>query len=505
MKTRRAWVGALEKIASKTVKKSAMDNEALVIHFTYFGALMLYLDLKETTPKILSFSVVKLDPSMTDQEKRNGFLTFLSTLKTKNYPRTVITWSDGMTFRQLEMPPMPSGDLIKAIEWDLKKKYYYNPEENLIGFSEVMEVEGAEGPEKLFNIFYCEKNTALARLLFLQDLGLEIRSMIPSQAALGSFIGVTEPTPKNDVLVCELDETLVRILVIRGDRNMLVRQVTLGSREFNFTDEILTKIAGEIKKTVDFYESQKHFRSVTKVVIVGGGDDSERIHRFMSQHVETKIVVPNLELFISQTMNQEDRNFIIGQGCLFASALGSILMYEETLNLVPEDIKTRNRERRIHRWLNLSLLMMGFILLVAWGMIWINVNFMKSQLKILEKEYAEINEKEKVFDNVLGREKTRRIVFKGEIYLPSLLKELSYRTPSVITLTQMQYNRQEETLILHGEILDNKRENLKTVTQFATNLAESPFFKSATVSNTNQDEENKMLQFEVNCAVKGLL
>ena len=504
MKTQ-TWMGVLEKMASKTVKKNAADNEALAIHFTYFGAMLLHLDLGETLPKIRHFSLVKLDPSMTEQEKRNGFLNFISQLKTKNYPYAAISWSDGMTFRQLEMPQMPSDDLIKAIEWDLKRKYYYNPEENLIGFSEVMDVEGVEGPQKLFNIFYCEKKTALARILFVQDLGLEIRSIISSQAALGSFIDIAEPSPENDVLVCELEETLIRILVIRKNKNMLVRQVTLGPREFNLTDEILTKIAEEIKKTIDFYESQKHFRPLTKVVFAGAGEDAERIYHFMSQHIETKVVAPNLEPFLSPTLGKEDRSFVLSHGGLFVSALGSVLVQEETVNLVPEDIKTRNRERRVHRWLNLALVGTGLALLAVWGVMMINVNLMKSQLKILEKNYAEINEKKRTFEKVLEREKVRRTVFKGEMYSPSLLKELSYRTPSVITLNQMQYNRQEETLILRGRISDVKRENLKSVTQYATALAESPFFTSATVTSTNQDEESKSLQFEVTCVVKGLL
>ncbi len=504
MKTQ-TLAGMLEKLASKTVKKNAVDNESLVIHFTSFGTLLLHLNISEEMPKIRRFSMVKFDPTLTEQEKQNGFLNFLSPLKTKKYPRATLTWPDGMTFRQLEMPSMPSEDLIKAIEWDLKKKYYYNPDKNLIGFTEVMEIEGAEGPEKLFDIFYCEKKASSIRFSSVQELGLEIRAMIPSQAALGSFIGATEPSLENDVLVCELEETLVRIVIVRDKHPMLVRQVMLGSHEFNFTDEILTKIADEIKKTIDFYESQKHFRPVTKVVLVGASDDAERIHHFMSQHIETKVSLPNLEPFLSATLAAEDKKYVLDHGGLFASALGSLLVQEERLNLVPQDIKTRNRERRIHRWLNLTLLGIGLLLLGVWGVILVNMNVMKSQLKVLKNEYTVINEKKKTFENILGREKLRRSLFKGEIYSPSLLKELSYRTSAVITLNQMQYNRQEGTLILHGQISDTKRESLKSVTQYAATLAESPFFLSATVTNTNQEEENKTIRFEITCVVRGLL
>ncbi len=492
-------------ILSRTVKKSSKDNELLTVAFTSHGATLLHVELGVPHPKILHYSVIHLDPSMTENERRNAFLNFLSSIKTKNYPRVAITWSDGMTFRQLNMPGMPPEDLQKAFDWDLKKKYYYNPDENHFGYSEVMEVEGTEGPEKLFNVFYCDKKFVGLRLSFIQGLGLEIRSLVPGQAALANFIGAAEPTAENDVLVCDLEETLVRILVVRENRNMLVRQVTLAAHEFNLTDEILVKIAEEIKKTIDYYESQKHFRPVTKVVLVGNVEDGERIHQFMAQHIETKIVWLNMEPFLSSALSAEDKNYLLSHPGVAAAGLGAVFLEEENINLVPDDIKTKNRERRLHQWLNIGLVGLGLTLSLVVGGAMANLNLMKSQIKILQNEHDKIEEKKKALETILDKEKVRRAVFKGEIYSPSLLKELSYRTPAVITLSELQYNRRDETLVLQGRITDAKRESIKSVSQYATNLSECSFFTSATVSNTNQDEESKTIQFEVTCVVKGLL
>lgn len=487
------------------LEKRAVDNESLVLHFTHFGAMFLHLNLSAGRPEILHFSLVKVDPSMTEREKRNGFLDFLMLLKIKKYPRVEIVWADGMTFRQLEIPPMPPDDLMRAIEWDLKKQYYYNPEENLIGFSEVMEVEGAEGPEKLFSVFYCEKNAASARLSFVQNLGLEIQAMIPSQVALANFVSEAHPLPEHDVLICEMDGPLVRILITRDNRAMLVRQVTLGPQEISFTDEILMKITEEIKKTIDFYESKKNFRSVGKVVLTGMLEDEERVHAFLSRHMEAQVTRVDIESYLSGELDEEDKQFAKNNAGLFAAALGSVFFKEDTINLVPADIKTKNKEKRFQRWLNLALVGTAFLLFVVFLSMTAITRFVTSRMRILEKEYEEINRKKNIFESVLGMEKTRRAFFEGEVYSPALFKELSYRTPAIIMLNEMQYDRQEATLILRGEISDTSGENTKSVTQYAANLSESPFFTSVVVSNTYRDEEKKSLQFEVRCAVKGLL
>ena len=486
------------------VGKVSTENELLVVSFTSLGAVLLLVELNPT-PKILHLCRVNSDPSLTENEKRNGFLDFLASLKRKKYPRVALVWSDGMTHRQMSMPGMPSEDLEKAFAWELKKKYYYNPDENYFGFNEVMPVEGAEGPENLYNIFYCDKTSASSKLSFVQELGLEIRSLVPGQAALASFVGQTVPTPEGDVLVCEMDGTVVRILVVRENKNMLVRQITLGSQELHFTDEVLGKVAEEIRKTIDFYEGQKYFRPVTKIVLTGAVEDAQRVNDFLSRQLQTKVLLPVIDPTLHSGLNEEDQNLLQSQSGLFAAALGAVFVDDESMNLVPDDIKTKNRQRRMHRWLNLALLGVGGIFFLIFVGTAANTHFMKEQAKGLEKEYNHINEKKKVFEAVLTDEKVRRLVYKGSVYSPSLLKELSLRTPAIIALDEMQYSRADGTVILRGQVNDAKRESLKSVTQYATTLSESQFFLSATVSNSSRDEENKVLIFEITCVLRGLL
>ncbi len=498
-------VQSLENTLSGVFGKNSADNELLTVAFTSQSITLLHLELGVPRPKILRYSVIRQDASTSESERKTSIVDFLSSLKNKRFPDVAVTWSDGMTFRQLNMPKMPIEDLEKAFFWDLKKKYYYNQDENYFGYSEVMSVEGAESAEKLYNVYYCDKKSAAIWLSFVQNLGLEIRSLVPGQASLACFVAEAEPTPESDVLICELEDGLLRILVVRENHNMMVRQVVLGAAEPHLTDEILTKITDEIKKTIDFYESQKYFRPVEKVVMVSDAGDMERVHQFMTQHLDTKVVPLNIEPFLSSALKPDQKNYLINHPSVVASGLGAALLGDGRINLVPEEIKKKNRQRRSNKLLNFSLFGLGFLLFLVVVGATLHSDTLKAKLDIFKKQSQEIDEKKKSFESILYKEKARRRLFKGEIYFPSLLKELSYRTPTPITLTDIDYSAQAGNLTLRGQISDVTRESAKNVTQYATNLTDSPFIASAAVTSSYQDEEKKLLQFEIVCDVKALL
>ena len=182
-------VQKLDTFAQRTSKKSAVDGERIAIEWTGSGAVLLHLDVT-SSPKIKRFARIKFDSAMTEAEKRNAFSQFISPVSGKNRPKAVLCWAEGMTFRQLALPEMPHEDLVKAMDWELKKKYYFNPDENLLGYKEVMTLKGEESVEKIYGIFYSETKTALPRLDFAFGLGLEVLSLVPNSAAAARFVFV---------------------------------------------------------------------------------------------------------------------------------------------------------------------------------------------------------------------------------------------------------------------------------------------------------------------------
>lgn len=494
----------LEKLAVQASKKTAAADELIVIEWTAGGALLLHLDTG-SSPKIKRFSKARFDEAMTEAEKRNAFVQFLSSIPGKHKPKAVLCWSDGMTYRQMSLPSMPEEDLLKALEWDLKKKFYFIPEENIFGFQEVMTVEGDEGPEKLYNVFYCENRTALARLGLVSGLGLEVRAVIPGQVALAYFAALTDPLPDKDTLVCELAGGTARILVTRGERNMLVRNVTLGGAEGALGEGELTRVAEEMRKTIDYYEAQKHSRPIGRAVITGELCESTRALDLLTAKLPIPVSAPTLGNFFSGALEAADRELVSSQSCAFAAALGSALAAEGTLSLVPSEIKTRNRRQKMDSRLNLGLIGFSCVLALALGVTALGTNWTKGRLKTLDEERLRIEETQNTIRAVLEREKARRTAFGGDIPLWALLKDISLRAPSSLALRDLKYSRQEGTLTLSGEVTASSRDSSKALAQFSAQLSESPFLQSVEPANSSVDEENRLLQFDMTASVKGVV
>ena len=494
----------LDKLAMKAASKSPSENDLVVMEWTDADALLfLHLDVS-SSPRIKRFVRLKFDASMTDTDRRSAYAQFLKPSAQKKNLKTVLSWSDGMTFRQVVLPQMPQEDLSKALDWELKKKFYFNGEENLLGYTEVMDVEGEEGPEKLHTVFYCENKIALPRLDLAFSLGLQVQAIVPGPVALVYFASAIEKVSDKDILVCEMRDNMARIVAARGSDVMLVRNVALTVPDGIWTDDVLGRVADEIRKTVDFYEGQKYSRPLGKLFFVGERCESSRVLDFMTSKIGIPVVVPSLENFLSGALDPTDKEVALSQPGLFHSSLGASLTPEDSLNLVPSDVKVKNRLGKLNRVLNLSLFAFSFFLLALLGITMLNLNWKKSQIVVLEKQFSRLNENKKVLEEILTRSRLRRTTLKGDVPMYALLKEFSLQTPSAIVIRQLQYNRADMTLVIVGEVPDDKRESSKSVTQFTTNLAESIFFSRVSLTSSNQDDERKALAFRIDAVTKGL-
>ncbi len=494
-----------EKIVRRSLKRGSSDTECITCDFTPFGAVLTHLDISVAdAPKIKRYAYLEIDPALTDAEKKNAYMGFIAANGAKKFPKIMISLTEGMTFRQLSLPEMPHEDLMKAFAWELKKKFFFNPEDNHLGFIEAMEVDGVEGIEKLYDIYYCEKKAVDAPLDFVQMLALEIQAVIPGQAVLAAYANKVEPTPDQDVIVCEVFETVARIIVVQSGKNMLFRNVILGQVGAGVTDAILEKIAQEIQVTTDYYESQKHSRPIGKILFTGGGYDVVHLHEVMSQKLPTKIVLPNLDPFLSDGIDKESREFILSHPGLFGSALGLPLVVEQTINLVPEDVKTKNQFKKNNYILNLGLIGLGLIFAGIIGLSILNIQWMKSQLVDLQNQYSEITSRKEILQSMLADSRVRRTARTGNIPVRALLKEISLRTPALAVLSEVQYNRQDGALKIVGEVApDAKRDNMKTVTQYVASMSESTFCSAAKLANSSQDNPDSPLKFEIVCDIKG--
>ncbi len=494
----------LDKLAARTARKSPADSELIVIDWAEDSSLLLHLDVSGT-PRIKRFAHLKFDPSMSLTDRRAAYSQFLSGIPKKNLPKAVLCWSEGMTFRQLQLPAMPQDDLLKALDWDLKKKFYFNKEENLLGYKDVMEVEGEEEPERLFSIYYCENKTALPRLDFVFGLGLQVQMLIPGPMAMAYHAASGGPADADkDVLVCELKENLVRIVVARGNNSMMVRNVSLFVPDGVWTDAVLEKVAEELRKTIDFYESQKYARPISKVLLGGERSGSVQVLDLLAARLHMAVIVPPVEGYLSGALDAADRERATAQPGLFMTAIGAAMAPDNTMNLVPMDVKIKNRQGRLNRLLNLGLAGFGLVLIFLAVFTAVQLNWTTTRQAALRSELDVLNANQKVLQSLLDRSRVHYSALKGDVPLHALMKDISLRAPSAIVFKRVQFNRQEGSMTVSGECLDAKRDGSRSVSQFVTSLGESPFFSSVNVTSQQEDEATKALTFEIAADLKGI-
>ena len=362
--------------------------------------------------------------ALTDEQKLKGAADYVYSLGLKDKPHAVVNWGDGVTFRQITLPPLPAEDMKQALSWDLKKKFFFNPEENLLGFQEVMNLEGRDSAEKLLSAFYCDKKPVAAKLQWIEDMGFEIQGLIPWQAALARFLATVSQDPEHDVLVCDVAGGAWRILVVRQSKVMLSRQVPLRTDAEPLSEEALEKIVEEIKKSVEFYENQKYSQPISKIAFTGAISNPAVLEEFMGKRFEMKMIFPAANFFASSFLEEEKKKFLSEHGAVLASAIGAALVREDGLNLVPEEIRRRNAQKKNEKILQAAWIASAAILCLFLLMMWLRVMALGVRIKSTDMAWEKIESSRILLDDIAFRESVRHGAMKNDLAYAALLKSL---------------------------------------------------------------------------------
>lgn len=488
-------------------KKKAVKNPSagtLVFHFSSSGLLVLLTEGGSDIPRAKNFLRLDTDASKPDPERAKALSDYLASLGLRSAPRVIVVSSEGVVFRQLTMPAMPDSDLKPAVAWELKKKYFLNPDEQLVGILGVYDSDSEEGPLKLVNVFHTEKKAALDRLSIVSALGYQIQAFWPGPAALSRLAASQAGKEESDLLIVDMAGPSIRITAVQKGVTMLSRVIQSGVPGPHLPDTVFPKVAEEIGRSIEFYEMQKFARPVAHIFVVGTGFNAETLCAFLSSKFSQRVTPIDGARYLSEGLSDEQRAALTSQPGQFAEAFGALAVREETLNLLPDEIHAHNRRRQIDQSMRKVLLVTATVLgfWVAW--VGVQAQILSAQLGFADKEWQEIQTGKSAFTDIMNREKQRQAAAKGAIDMPALLKELSRLTPSPIVLDAMTFSRDNGAFQLSGFVQDLGGEHVKIVTQYVTNLNASPFFKSVTLGQTMEDAGEGRVRFQVDAVPKGL-
>ncbi len=445
---------------------------------------------------------------------------FLADLKDK--PPVILTMEEGVQFRTLEMPPMPVQEERKAILWDLKSKLGLDPETHYFIYSLLAETSSEAGSgERMFGVFFMEKGALAERIGLFKLFGLELAALVPGVSALARWTAEAGfPEPDKDLLIVDIGEARTSIFIARDGKVMFMRTVGFGGQEAPRLDEsaessqsdymalvrpYLDKLLGEIKRTVDFYESQKIAQPVSKVFFAGGGAGLKGLLEFMGQFLG--LAVGKLEIpqdWLSMASLDKKEALLKNPG-IFQSAAAVATYHRSAVDVLPKQAP----QGRITRLKQFSAKLTFFVTTAVLALFSVHQFFLlkvsEGDLLAAQKEWVEMKKISEGLEDIRHQEQFRVSVLKGDVYLPGLLKELSRRMSSTMALEEIKYSRKDQTIILRGSVLATGEKNeVKILAEFMNSLSGAPFFNSAELIQSGQGAPGQGSKFEIRCVAKTL-
>ncbi|GEM_PF-1064932 len=548
-------ISKIDQASRGSKSKAPLNHNALVFDFGKKSVLIVHLDTAVTDkPQILNYSRVSLPDEASVLEKKEAIRAKLPTFDSKSPPDVRVTWEEGMVFRQVNLPDMPDSDLKKALSWELKEKYFLNDDESFIGSECAQTLDLAEGTkEKFLSVFYCDKKSAMEKINLITGLGLEVSCLVPSQAAQAQALGSSETD--HDILLFDIGYANARILAVHQKKNMLSRTVVLGGQTLtemmtasymNNDQEIrlsleeseklkvaegcenpqapfiplvrpyLEKIVTEIKRSVDFYDGQRFAKPISKIVFTGGGSCLKGLVGFMKSFLGLPVEQPNPEAFLSARMTDDQKASVRDQFPCFTASIGTACFEANSaLNLLPQEIKFKDRGRTK----KMSLRLAAFATLTVLGYLVATTAFelcvTRIKLHTASVETKEISRLLEYLATIQSQDLVIRSAIKNDISHPGLFKTLSRLTPLGVSLQELAFNRENNSLIITGSMNAAGTTNVKIIAQFITELQNTPFFKEVTLARTTKESESpggetkkskpQTLEFELHCITKGRL
>ncbi len=507
--------------------------------------MIVHADTSAPAPRILYFAQVPMAEGATPEEKKEKLKKALPPIDYKTPPAVKVTWEEGMVFRLVILPDMPESDLKKAFLWEMKEKYSLNEENSLIGSECVLTLDQSDGvKEKFFSVFYCDKKAAMEKVALVTGLGLRVSSLAPNHAALAQGLG-NLAGPEKDLLIFDIGSANARILPVRQKKNMFSRTVQLGGQaltdmlagsymdndqkiqlspgeaeklkitegcsnpqagHISLVRPYLEKVVSEIKRSVDFYESQKYSKPISKIVFTGGGSNLKGLGSFMKSFLGLEVLALEPSDSIAPQIPREQEEFVTNQFGFFYSALGAAAAPTDSpLNLLPREVKFEKREKTKKMSFRMiflaSALVMGFMVLSAS----FQLHIARVRLKTAFLQTGEVSRVLDLLGSVQSDDRFMRSALKNDLSHPPLFKALSRLAPPGLILDEISFNRESNTYLIRGSTNASGSTNVKVIAQFIGDLQKTPFFKEVTLARTSKDPEGLKLSFELNCVTRGLL
>src|SRR5438094_9596005 len=403
-----------------------------------------------------------------------------------------------VTVRNLQLPTTDPRELNEMIGLQTAKQTPYSKEEIIADFQVVR-----RSPEGYTDVVLITTHRSVSNrcLKILDDFHLKAAGIrLSSHGVLSSWQlmrGATRDEERGPTAVLDIDSNFSDFLVTRSGAVTFTKALSIGSAKLAEEENEIEKLAEEIQRAVDIYESERVGQGITKLVVTGAEVDLARL--IPSLTAKLRLPVQRVSLVERLPGAREAMDLPEAQrgSVSFAAVLGLAWNAERAgIDLTPQEVRLREALEHKGRAIMVSGILGVSILTALTALVSQHVYFKKQYLEQLDGEIARTQQAASDVEALKKRLKIIREAERRENSSLEILSVLHRSTPPEISLKSIAFDEDSHV------VLKGVTQKMSTVFEFVSTLEKLPNFhqvkaKHATRSGSKDGSEE--IEFEITC------
>jgi hypothetical protein len=443
--------------------------------------------------EFLGLEQVALSATIDDAGLAKALQQVLSRLKFNNNPLILCVPRGAATSRFIKIPTKDPDEIENIASLQAPRFLPYSLSELVTGFEVI-----SGGSDGYYNInLAIMHKAALERYIKIFDqLKIKKFRIILSSYGLSNLYEHLRPKQDGPVMLMDIDSTNAELAIVSQGKLLFSRSFGIKSDEKGFLADLASS---EIRQTIEAYSREVQEKIPGELVIFSSKQQPAQFVSDLSEQAGISLI---LEPYLEKITSSPDfSNAATNLDGSVASLVGLGLRgSSEALDLLPRDIRDKNRRAHLLKERLRATMFIACILLV-WALALsrhienkqMYLSKLKSEVARVVREAGPLAKMESRLA-LLDKRSGNKLSAQGALYA------LYKITPDKVNLTSFEYE-EEKSLIIRGQAAQ-----LNAVFDFAKQLSASEFFRNFNVKVTYATQKNtgsaELADFEIACINK---
>ena len=459
--------------------------------------------------------------------------------------------------KRISLPAMPKDEMAQAISFQAKDHFLVDTQDSMLDFEQIDEKPGESGSKNIEIIATIAKNSLIDdRLSLFGDTQAPPSVVVPVAYGLFNLCRLGKCHKKEEsetpMALIDIGSTTTTIVIIKYGKIRFIRQCGCAGNDFtnalmgtittqrgrveitrekaeelkrkigipsasahelpeglsaqqaiSMLSPVIERLAGEIKRSFSFYQSEYNEGAVGSVCITGGTSRIKNIDAVLTEKLSMQVKLMDVPSGLVVKLPQEKVESFAADFPLIAPAIGAAISNPSELNIIPESYK-KQRVDSLKR-LTISGVMVVVIITLFVSYLF-NIGEKMSLNKEMQGKQPQIDKlKDLKSLNIMIQQKNEIIehTLRQQTPLYYVLKALSIITPPPVYIESIDIKENASKIRIRGIVRETAETGEGTLAKFIKALESSVIFSEVSlISCEDCVRENEAgLEFEINAVL----